>query len=637
MKNINKAGNALSGLFLGVKKVFKQKSKLAVADENMDKKLVLSLSKSRVPNLKQLKYIKKFLTKKELLIINVCLVILFVNTGIVGAKFYNKHFQPAPKQGGVYAEGLMGAPQYINPLYCSVNDVDNDIASLVYSSLLKRDGKGKLIKDLALDYSSGADGKTYKFTIRQGVKWHDGGDLTVDDVVFTFNTIKDKQYDSPLRAGFNGVEIKKLDDKTIKFDLVDSYAAFLDLMTFGILPEAQWSQIPANAVKLTGMNLKPIGSGPYKIKSLVKDKNGNIRQYNLAVNENYYGSKPYIAELNFKFFPDFNSAIAALNSGNVIDAISYLPNELSGSVAAQDHLNYYKLNMPQLTSLYFNLRLNSALNDKKVRQALEMAVNKRDLAEKNFGDLAAVISSPILPDSFAYSVNGKYGFNREAAAKALDDAGWQIKEIVKQNVEAAGKPAKDAEAIKKNEAVLAMGEGKWRIKNGEYLAIKLTAVDNQENTAVTEAVRKDWEAIGIKTEVELISSGQIQGEVIKQKNFEVLLYNVVMGADPDPYALWHSTQSENGLNWSGFSNKDVDQLLEDARLSNDIDARKEKYKKFQGIIAEEAPAIFLYSKNYVFVQSKKIKGFDVKTIIVPSDRFNNIQNWYVNTGKKFSW
>lgn len=634
IQNINKAISAILGLILRSRGIFKFKSN---KHNEFDKKLVLSFSKTRVPSFKQLKYLKKFLTVKEFWIVNICLVVLLVNAGIIAVKFYQNHFLPAPKRGGSCAEGLVGAPQYINPLYASVSDVDNDIASLIFSSLLKRDGNGQLIKDLADGYSASEDGKIYKFTIKQGIKWHDGSDLTVDDIVFTFNIIKDKQYGSPLRAGFGGVEIKKLDGKTVEFDLADSYAAFLELMDFGILPQAQWGQIPPNAANLAELNLKPIGSGPYKFKSLVKDKSGNIRSYNLTINKDYYGKTPFIEELNLRFFPDFESAIAALNSGNAIDAISYLPNELNGSVAAQDHLNYYRLNMPQLTSLFFNLQANSMVNDKKIRQAMSMAIDKNKLVEKIFGDSARAINGPILPDSFAYSGVNKYNYNQDSAGKLLDSAGWQIKKIMKQDIASAGEATKDPAVKKDNEIKLAMGEGGWRMKNNEYLIIKLTAVDNQENGAATEMIKKFWEDIGIKTEVELIPSSQIQGEIIKQRNFTVLLYNVVAGADPDPYALWHSSQADSGLNLTGFSNKEADQLMEDARLANNIQIRKEKYKRFQEIIAEETPAIFICSQTYNYVQSKKIKGFDIKNILLPRDRFNNIGDWYVNTGKKFSW
>lgn len=637
IENLNKAKAALADFAMRARNLFRPGQDLMSKQDAMDKRLVFSLAKSRVPNFRQLKYVKKFLSGKELWIINICLIVLLICSIISVAGFYKNHFKQAPKQGGSYSEALIGAPKYINPLYAKVNDVDNDLVSLIYSSLLKRNGNGDLVSDLAESYSASDDGKIYRFKIRQGVKWHDGVDLTVDDVLFTFGIIKDKQYGSPLRAGFSGVEIRKIDNQTIEFVLSDSYAAFLELLDFGIMPRVHWEQIPANASNLAELNLKPIGSGPYKFKSLVKDKSGNLKSYKLEANTDYYGKAPYIEELNFIFFPDFASAVSSLNAGNTIDAVSYIPEELKTEIAAQEHWNFYHLNMPQISSLFFNESENSAASDKKVRQAMSMAIDKNQIVEKVFGDSAKAINGPILPDSFAYSDCGKYGYNREEAAKLLDSAGWQAAAITKEAIASAKEETEVPETKKANEAKLAMGEGKWRMKGGEYLAIKLTAVENQDNQKIAEMIKDYCEEAGIKTTIELIPSNQIQSEVIKPRNFSVLLYGVVTGADPDQYVFWHSSQIDGGLNWTGFSNKEADQLLEDARLANNVEIRKEKYKKFQEIIAEEMPAIFLYSQAYNYVQSKKIKGFGVKKITLPRGRFADICEWYTETGKKFSW
>ena len=124
----------------------------------------------------------------------------------------------------------------------------------------------------------------------------------------------------------------------------------------------------------------------------------------------------------------------------------------------------------------------------------------------------------------------------------------------------------------------------------------------------------------------------------KSRNFDALIYGEITGADPDPYAFWHSSQiGQSGLNIADYANKEVDKLLEDGRLSSGREARQEKYEKFQKIIAEDEPAVFLYSPNYIYVQSKKIKGFNIKSIILPSDRFSDIDQWYINTGKKIIW
>ena len=246
----------------------------------LDKKLVFSLSKSRIPNLQQFKYLKKFLTPRELFIVRINLFIIIICIVILGAKFYKDHLQLVPVRGGKYVEALVGAPVHINPLYASANDVDNDISSLVYSSLFKRGKNGELTKDLVESYEVSADSKVYTFTIKKDVKWQSGNSLVsgsalnADDVIFTFGAIKNKQYKSPLRTSFSGVEIEKIDDQKFKFTLSEPYAAFLDLLTFGILPANLWSEIAPESFELTQYQKKPIGSGPYRFDKYIVDKAG---------------------------------------------------------------------------------------------------------------------------------------------------------------------------------------------------------------------------------------------------------------------------------------------------------------------------------------------------------------------------
>lgn len=611
------------------------------AQTELDKKLVFSLAKSRWPNFKQFKYVKKYLNPAEQLAIGVCLVVILFSSIFLAARFYKTHLQIIPVAGGDYIEGAIGSIKYINPLYSGVSDLDSDIAELVYSSLFKRNGNAELVNDLAEGYEVSQDGKSYTIKIRLDAVWHNGSNVTVDDIIFTFEAIKNIKYKSPLRAVFTGVEIVKVDDKTIKFNLAEPYAAFLDLLNFGILPQELWQQIEPTSASLAELNLKPVGSGKYKFKSLIKDKSGNIRTYILTRNENYYGSGVYINTVSFKLFGNLQEAILALNN-NLIDGLSYLPEQDRNQVVAQDALNFYNLSLPKLSAIFFNVKSNPALADKKVRQALAYAIDKNKIVNEVMAGNARVIDGPILPNSFAYNnETKKYSYSTATSSRLLAEAGWKIAELTAADLTQANKDltAKKDEAVKKQaEVKIKMGVGRWLIKDNNYLAVTLTTVDNQEYGQAAELIAKFWNDINIKTEVNLVPANQIQVDIIKSRNFNALIYGEITGADPDPYAFWHSSQiGQSGLNIADYANKEVDRLLEDGRLSSDIKARQEKYKKFQEIIAEDEPAIFLYSPNYTYIQSKKIKGLSIKSIILPSDRFGDIGQWYINTGKKIIW
>ena len=607
---------------------------------NLDKRLVYSLSKSRIPNLRQIKYIKKFLSQREVWAIRFSFLVILVCLFFLGTRYYIAHLQVVPAQGGEYTEGLIGAPKYINPIYSSASDVDSDISQLVFSSLFKRGEQGELINDLVESYEVSQDNKIYTFKIKENVLWHSGELLTADDIVFTFNIIKNSQYKSPLYSSFKGVEIEKEDNRTVRFILDEPYAAFLELLTLGILPQNLWLQIPFQTASLAELNLKPVGSGPYKFKSLAKDKNGNIKIYNLESNNDYYGHKAYIKSLTFKFFINFDEAITALNE-NLIDGISYLPKQYSNNIVAKNSFNLYKLNIPQLTAIFLNTKTNSALADKLVRQALALAINKNEIVSTTLEQDVRLVDGPILPDSFAYYKDlKKYKYNIEEAMELLDKAGWQLVEITEEDI-AKAEEGKDSEANGekgKAQAILNLGLGQWRQKDNNYLIIRFSTVDRDENKQIAEAIKKFWEEVSIKVITEFVTVNQVQPDIIKPRNFEALFYGQVIGSDPDPYAFWHSSQiGETGFNITNFVNKEVDQLLEDARLIFDKTERQEKYKRFQEIVAEEIPAIFMYSPLYTYIQSKNIKGFSSKNIFIPSDRFGNITDWYIKTKKKLVW
>jgi len=606
---------------------------------NLDKKLVYSLSKSRIPNLRQLKYLKKYLTPKELWIIRVCVFVILISLSTVGVRFYFTHLQVVPIAGGKYIEGLIGSPKLINPLYSNIRDTDGDIGQLVYSSIFKRGVNSELVKDLIADYSVSQDGTIYAFTLRKDVLWHDDVPLTSEDIVFTFNAIKNTEYRSPLKNTFAGVEIQKTNDYKFQFILTDPYAAFLELLTFGILPQHIWSQIPAESAERAELNLKPIGSGPFKFNNFVKDKIGNILEYSLIANNAYYSNVPFI-NVNFKFFINFEEAINALNNG-LIDGISYLPRDLKNNLITPKTINYHKLLLPQLTAIFLNKDNNDALKEKGVRQALALAIDKNFIVNKLIDGDANIVDGPILSNSFAYNSDiKKYNYNTEEANKLLDGAGWENIEITEEEIAELKEKLEESKETEKEkiQKKLDMGAGKWRLKNNKFLIINLKTVERQENKEIIESIKNFWEAVGVKVNSELLAVGSIQAEVIQPRNFDALFYGQIVGSDPDPYAFWHSSQAkQGGFNISNFTNKEVDKLLEDARLNADKNQRQENYKKFQEILAEEVPAIFIYSPIYIYPQNKSIKGFDVASILFPRDRFTNISNWYLKTGKKLIW
>lgn len=585
-------------------------------------------------------YAGKYLNKTEKWIVGICFAAIILNVVFLGANFYRTHLRIIPVKGGDYAEGAIGSVKYVNPLYSNASDIDSDLTKLVYSSLFKRNGKAELENDLAESYEISSDGKSYAVKIRQDAVWHNGSAVTADDVVFTFEAIKNIKYKSPLRAAFSGVEIFKDGDYAVKFNLSEPYAAFLDILNFGIMPQELWQQIEPSAASLADLNLRPIGSGAYKFKSFTKDRYGNIKTYVLARNERYYGQIAYINTISFKIFGNSQEAISSLNN-NLVDGISYLAANDKNQIAASDSLNFYNLDFPKFSIVFFNQKSNPFLADKKTRQALAYAIDKNQIIEKAALGNAQAIDGPIRAESFAYfNEIKKYGYDIATSSRLLAEAGWKTVELTEQDIAKAGDElnSKDEVVKKQAEAKIKIGAGKWLAKNNDFLAVKLDTSDNPEYAVAAELIAKFWNSMGVKTEINIMPAGQFHSDIIKPRNFQALIYGEMAGADPDPYVFWHSSQIGHlGLNIAGYANKEIDKLLEEGRMNSDIKIRAEKYKKFQEIMVEDEPAIFLYSNNYIYVQSKKIKGFNIKSIVSPSDRLESANQWHIKTGKKIVW
>jgi len=613
--------------------------------KDLDKKLVYSLNSKKIPSLKQIKYLPRVLDAKQLKQFRIALALIGLSFIFLIGNFYFRNFLPTPVAGGEYVEGLIGAPQYINPLLSQTNDVDSDIARLVFSGLLKYDKDLQLVLDLAEKYEVSEDKKTYTFTLKNNLKWHDGQPLVADDVIFTFQSVQDKDFKSPLLVSWRGVQVQKVDDKTIKFILPDVYPSFLDLMTTGILPEHTWAEIPPLNANLTEYNLKPIGSGPWKFKTLTKDRLGNIKSYVLIPNPDFYGPKPYLQKLTFKFYPDFESAIEAAKS-HAVEGISFLPKKNKADLQSSRNLKLYSFDLPQYTAVFFNQKQNAILKDKNVRLALALATDKQNILTEALRLEGKIIDGPILPFQIDLSDDKKIKFDLAAANKLLDEGGWKqitTEEYLKMKEEAAVKnqatstPTSTDEVVKDQIELVDEGSGGqsqaiYRLKKDQILEINLVTVNQPENIKTAELLRSSWQNIGVKVNLEIIDSGKIVRDIIKPRNYQVLLFGIIVGTNPDPSPFWHSSQVQDpGLNLALLSNREADKLLEDAKKAEDIEKQKQDYIKFQDLLTEELPAIFLFNPTYTYVIYKNIQGIDTQRVIVPADRFNNLSNWYLKT------
>lgn len=576
-----------------------------------------------LPDFRQLRYVGRLLSAAEKRMVRIAGVVIAVALAAFLVLTYAVVWEEAPVRGGEYREALVGKPKFLNPVLAPANDVDLDIARLVYSGLMRFDPQDFLVPDLAASFDVSPDQKVYTFRLRQGVVWHDGEQFDADDVVFTVRVMQDPLVKSPLRLSLAGVKVEKVDEFTVRFTLPEPFAPFLSLLQFGILPEHRWFDIPPDQFALADINLtEPIGTGPYRVMSLVKDKRGGIRSYTLTAVEGHF-RPAYLSSVVFKFYPSFEEAFDALNSG-AVDGMSFLPPELRESIANKGSFTIYPLSLPQYTAIFYNQKRAAFLRDIRVRKALALAIDRERIVADILEGEGRVIDLPLLPGFPGHDPElGDVAFDAVKADALLAEAGWK---------------RVDADTYRTAHPDLAPDEKileSYRKKGQEFLSIMLTTVDQPTNSRIAEAVQQAWEKLGVATRIELVSREQIAKATIDPRQYEALLYGEIVGIDPDPFPFWHSSQSEApGLNLAAFENKHADKLLEEARATAKPDERAKKYVEFQKILAREVPAAFLFQPAYTYVVDRRIKGITIDRITQPSDRFARITEWYTKTKRR---
>jgi peptide/nickel transport system substrate-binding protein len=585
---------------------------------SLDKRLVFRVSGNRLPNTTQLKHLPRFLSPKEKRTLSLIATVIVVALVAAGVKFAIDHIETVPTAGGEYVEASVGTPRFVNPVLVATNDADLDLIRLVFSGLMRTDSRGQLVPDLAESYEISDDGKTYTFRLRDDVLWHDGTAFLAQDVLFTFNAIKSEAWRSPLRTRFKNVQLSASDTQTVSFTLAEPFAPFLSMLTVGIIPEHVWKDIKPENAPRAELNVKPVGTGPYRFKSFAMDKKGAIKSYTLEANELAYGDTPYIRSIVFRYYPDFSEASAAYLARKA-DGLSFLPLEFRKEADAVQTNHIYTLRLPQYAAVFFNQKDTPVLATKGVRQALAYAVDRDRILRETLGDNGVPVYGPIPPGFIGFHPDiRKYARDLAAADKLLTEAGWALDAA--DGVRKKEQP--DPEDAKKKVLV--------------PLTITLTTVDTQENITVAQIIKKDWESIGVATELEIVPASEIQQKKIRPRDYGAFLYGEILGQDPDPFPFWHSSQNqESGLNLAMFSSRRVDELLEKARTTNDVQQRGDLYVEFQDILAEEVPAVFLYSPTYTYVVDAKVKGIETKTIFTPADRFTDVAAWYMDTERRF--
>jgi len=538
---------------------------------------------------RQLAMIRRF-TLGWWIIIAVCAVGLVLQIRTVASE--GMVLQAVP--GGTYSEAIVGTVKNINPILPE-GSAGADAVRLVFSGLTRFDTQGNLEPDIASSWTVSPDGKTYTFKLRKGVTWHDGVPLTAQDVLFTLTAIQNPDTRSPLAASWQGVKATAPDDHTVVFTLPKPYTPFINATNVGLLPRHLLENTEPSQLRFSQFNQNPVGTGPFKMQRF-DPGDGSI---NLKANPAYYFGRPLIDGFDIRLYDSDEKAFDAYSHRQVLGVADLQADEVA-KARKLGTMKLYEATVPEEAIAFFQMS-NPALSDKNVRGALALATNRQAIIDNALGGQATALTSPLFgPRLNLAGAPHQPNFNLTKARTQLDAAGWKL------------------------------GSDGVRTKGNLRLELELVTQAGTEYGAVAKQLAEQWGQVGAKLKIQEVDAMRLQQSYIRTRHYDVLLYGINVGADPDVYAFWDSSQAKDpGLNLSGYSSSAADKALETGRTISDPTLRAAKYRAFVQAFVADTPAVMLYTPTYIYGVDASVHGINLRRLIYPSDRFNDVEKWSV--------
>jgi len=553
-------------------------------------------------------FLKSF-SEKEKIVLKSASFFLALGILIFLLSYYFSHTSVKPAVGGSFSEGVVGKISSLNPVLVGPEDPAWNIIELVYSGILKPKKSGGFECDLCEKIEKSEDLRKWRIYLKKDVFWQDGEPLDSEDVLFTLEKILDEKVKSPFYWNWEGVMVKCLDSYTIEFYLKEPYPFFEETLSLlKVIPKHIWSKIKPENYYLSEYNLLPIGSGPYMVESYQKTKEGEIVGFVLKRNPNYFGKKPYLEEIEFKLYPDFEKAIKALKEGKIESLGDLSPFDFKKKFYQKRKI---EIKVPRFFLVFLNSEVNPIFKEKKVREALFFATDKKEivkvlsLKEENSCNL------PFFEGMEGYFKEfQKDFFDLEKAKNLLKEAGFEDKDqdgILEKEIE----EEKEKKILK--------------------LEFELILPQSEILFEVANLLKNNWEKAGFKVHLKPLESEALSEEIF-ERNFEALLFGQMLTLKPDLFSFWHSSQIfDPGQNISLFEDEEIDEALEKIRNSINQEEREKWYFEFQKRFLEKTPAIYLFYYPYFWIVPEKIKGIEVKTLNFPFERFAFVNEWYEKT------
>jgi peptide/nickel transport system substrate-binding protein len=591
-------------------------------------KIILFIKEFHIYKRKELLDAIASFSKKQFVLFTFIILVAIASLFTLLWKINAMFLVSVPVKGGTITEGIIGTPTLVNPI-TAISDADKDLTSLVYSGLMRKDGEGKYIPDLSEPFTISPDGLNYTFTLKKNVKFQNGTKITADDVIFTIEKIKDPTIKSPRKSDWDGVSISKKDENTVVFTLAQPYISFLDNTTIGILPSALWKNTNSNEFNLSPLNIKAIGSGPYKIKSVSKNSDGMPEVYKLERFNDFSLGKPLVKNINIISYANEKDLVKALTNHDINQAGGISPENME--ILKKENYNIYQTTLPRILGIFFNSNNNKIFSDQSVVKAFDIALNRQEVVDQVLGGYGSIIHSPIPEKIIQDTSIEKYNKPMiDEANSILEKAGWKKGE---DGIRTKGGTTTKTITKKVGKKTVTQTVTVKSSTPPTRLTFSLTTGDAPELKQTTLLIKEQLLKIGAEVDIKKVyETGQIN-QIIKERKYEALFFGQIINHESALYSFWHSSQkSDPGLNIAMYSNKKVDSLLEVTQKISNIDDRINKYEELSKEFNNEIPALLIYSPKYLYVTTG-LNNVSFGSITTPSDRFSQVYTWSANIDK----
>ncbi|OGR33118.1 MAG: peptide-binding protein [Desulfuromonadales bacterium GWC2_61_20] len=497
-----------------------------------------------------------------------------------------------PVSGDTILQGSSGDATTFLPVLAS-DSASSEVNELVYNGLVRYDKNLQYQGELAESWEISPDNLVITFHLRKGVKWHDGAPFTAEDVLFTYQTYIDPQVPTAYAENYRQVDkVEILDPLTLRVSYKKPLAQALISWGVSIMPK---HLLAGQVLTKSPLASAPVGTGPYRF---VEWKRGE--KIVLAANPDYFEGRPHIDRVVFRIIPDESTMFLELKAGG-IDMMGLTPLQYARQTESPEFIKAFgKYRYPAFAYTYLGYNLNRPLfQDKRVRQALAHAIDKREIIDGVLLGLGQEATGPYKPGTWPHNPTvRRYDYDPAKARELLAAAGW-----------------KDSD-----------GDGIVD-QNGQPFAFTIvTNQGNDQRSKAGEIIQRRFREVGVDVKLRVVEWASFLKEFINPGKFDATILGWTVPIDPDGYNVWHSSKTRPGeLNFIGFRNAEVDTLLEQGRRTLDQGARKKAYDRLQEILADEQPYTFLYVPDALPVVAARFHGIEP----APAGISHNFIRWHV--------